>query len=189
MRTILVLLSLCVVSPTWAACPSYAPACSPAQVAVTFSPRGGTTQLIVQALQAAQQSLLVQAYGFTSAPIVKAVLDAHARGVEVLAILDKSNATDRYSAATLLSNAGIRTLIDAQHAIAHNKVMVIDHATILTGSFNFTKAAEEKNAENLVVITDAPALVQAYEQNIQQHAAHAKPYQRKGLRRHAGEHP
>jgi phosphatidylserine/phosphatidylglycerophosphate/cardiolipin synthase-like enzyme len=56
--------------------------------------------------------------------------------------------------------------------------MVIDSTTILTGSFNFTKAAEEKNAENLLVIKDAPELVNAYEANIQAHAAHAHPYRR-----------
>jgi len=93
----------------------------------------------------------------------------------VLAVLDKSNETEKYSAATFLVNAGIQTLIDAQHAIAHNQVMVIDSATLITGSFNFTKAAEEKHAENLLVITEAPELVKAYEQNIMAHAAHAHP--------------
>ena len=93
---------------------------------------------------AATQQILVQAYSFTSAPIAKALLEAHKRGVKILAVLDKSNETDKYSAATFLVNAGIQTLIDDQHAIAHNKVMVIDSATIITGSFNFTKAAEEK---------------------------------------------
>jgi hypothetical protein len=67
-------------------------------------------------------------------------------------------------------NAGIQPLIDDQHAIAPSKVMVIDSATILTGSFNFTKAAEEKHAENLLVIKDAPELVKEYEANIRLHA-------------------
>src|SRR2546430_13072224 len=101
----------------------------------------------------------MQAYSFTSAPIAKALVEAHKRGVKVLAVLDTSNETQKYSAATFLVNAGIQTLIDDQHAIAHNKVMVIDSATILTGSFNFTKAAEAKNAENLLVLTEAPALL------------------------------
>ena len=96
----------------------------------------------------------------------------------LLVVLDKSNQTDKYSAATFLINAGIQPLIDDRHAIAHSKVMVIDAATILTGSFNFTKAAEEKNAENLLVITNAPALVQRYEANIRLHAAHSRPYTR-----------
>jgi hypothetical protein len=123
--------------------------------------------------------VLVQAYSFTSAPIAKALVEVHKRGVKVLAVLDKSNETDKYSAATFLTNAGMPPLIDDQHAIAHNKVMVIDSATILTGSFNFTKAAEAKNAEHLLVLKDAPALVKAYEQNIYLHAAHAHSYTRR----------
>ena len=115
-------------------------------------------------MNAATQQILVQAYSFTSAPIAKALVDVHKREVKVLAVLDKANETDKYSAATFLVNAGIQTLIDDKHAIAHNKVMVIDSTTVITGSFNFTKAAEERNAENLLVIKEAPELVQAYTQ-------------------------
>jgi phosphatidylserine/phosphatidylglycerophosphate/cardiolipin synthase-like enzyme len=105
-------------------------------------------------------------------------VEAHKRGVKILAVLDKSQQTEKYSAATFLVNAGIQTLIDAQHAIAHNKVIVIDRATVITGSFNFTKAAEERNAENLLVIKEAPELIKTYEANIQAHAAHSHPYTR-----------
>jgi hypothetical protein len=68
-------------------------------------------------------------------------------------------------------------LIDDKHAIAHNKVMVIDGRTVLTGSFNFTKAAEEKNAENLLVIEDA-ALAKRYADNWADHAGHSRAYAR-----------
>src|SRR5437762_13586898 len=71
-----------------------------AHVAVHFSPHGGCTDAVVRELTAAQKQVLVQAYSFTSAPIAKALMDAHKRGVKVLAVLDKSNQTDRYSAAT-----------------------------------------------------------------------------------------
>jgi PLD-like domain/Metal binding domain of Ada len=151
---------------------------SSARVAVYFSPNGGATEAVVRELNAAQTQVLMQAYSFTSAPIAKALVEAHKRGVKILAVLDKSNETDKYSAATFLNNAGIQPLIDDKHAIAHAKVMVIDSATIITGSFNFTKAAEEKNAENLLVITEAPELVQAYEANIRLHAGHSHPYRR-----------
>jgi phosphatidylserine/phosphatidylglycerophosphate/cardiolipin synthase-like enzyme len=107
-----------------------------ARVAVYFSPNGGATNAVVREVNAATQQILMQAYGFTSAPIAKALVEAHKRGVQILAVLDKSNETDKYSAATFLANAGMQTLIDAQHAIAHSKVMVIDSATIITGSFN-----------------------------------------------------
>jgi phosphatidylserine/phosphatidylglycerophosphate/cardiolipin synthase-like enzyme len=151
---------------------------TPARIAVYFSPHGGATEAVVRALNAATTQIRVQAYSFTSVPIAKALVDAHKRGGTVRAVLDKSQQTEKYSAATFLVNAGIQPLIDDQHAIAHNKVMVIDSATVITGSFHFTKAAEEKNAENVLVITDAPELVQAYEANIQAHVAHAHPSMR-----------
>jgi phosphatidylserine/phosphatidylglycerophosphate/cardiolipin synthase-like enzyme len=175
---VLVLLAqLSAVSLCW---PSQAPAAevAPARVAVYFSPNGGATDAVVRAIGAAQTQILVQAYSFTSAPIAKALVDAHKRGVKVQAVLDKSNVTQNYSAATFLVNVGIPTLIDAEHAIAHSKVMVIDSTTIITGSFNFSKAAEEKNVENLLIITEAPALVTQYEANIQAHAKHSQPYTR-----------
>jgi phosphatidylserine/phosphatidylglycerophosphate/cardiolipin synthase-like enzyme len=84
-----------------------------------------------------------------TAPIAKALLDAHKRGVQVQVILDKSQRTEKYSSADFLANQGVPTLIDANHAIAHNKVIVIDGEIVLTGSFNFTKAPQEKNAENV----------------------------------------
>jgi phosphatidylserine/phosphatidylglycerophosphate/cardiolipin synthase-like enzyme len=116
-----------------------------------------------------------QAYSFTSAPIAKALLEAHKRGVRVEVILDQNNRTDKYSAADFLANQGVPTLIDANHAISHNKVMVIDGETVITGSFNFTKAAQEKNAENLLIIRDK-ALAAQYTQNWQAHAQHSQPY-------------
>jgi phosphatidylserine/phosphatidylglycerophosphate/cardiolipin synthase-like enzyme len=118
-------------------------------VTVCFTRGGNCTEAIVHALNNAKRTILVQAYSFTSAPIAKARLDAHTRGVQVQVILDKSQRTEKYSSADFLANQGVPTMIDAQHAISHNKVMIIDGETVLTGSFNFTKAAQEKNAENV----------------------------------------
>jgi phosphatidylserine/phosphatidylglycerophosphate/cardiolipin synthase-like enzyme len=120
--------------------------------------------------------ILVQAYSFTSAPIAKALVDAHKRGVSVEAILDKSQRTAKYTGATFLANNRIPVYIDAAHAIAHNKVMIIDKQTVVTGSFNFTKAAEEKNAENLLVIR-SKELAGYYLDNWQRHRQHLERYQ------------
>jgi phosphatidylserine/phosphatidylglycerophosphate/cardiolipin synthase-like enzyme len=135
----------------------------------------------VHALGDAKRTILVQAYSFTSAPIVKALLDAHKRGVQVLVILDKSQRSEKYSSADFLMNQGVPTLIDATHAIAHNKVMVIDGEVVLTGSFNFTKAAQEKNAENLLILRN-PALAAQYTQNWDTHRQHSQPYVGRGVR-------
>ncbi|TXH38218.1 MAG: hypothetical protein E6Q98_05230 [Rhodospirillaceae bacterium] len=99
----------------------------------------------------------------------------HRRGVDVKVILDKSQATAVYTGATYLQNAGVPVAIDYQVAIAHNKMMVIDSGTVITGSFNFTKAAQDKNAENLLVIRDVD-LARQYLANWQARAAVSKPY-------------
>ena len=112
----------------------------------------------------AQSTVLVQAYSFTSYKIAKALLDTHKRGVKLEVILDKSQKSDQYSSADFLANSGMSVKIDSEHAIAHNKVMVIDGETVITGSFNFTKAAEENNAENLLVIHDKK-LAERYTKN------------------------
>jgi phosphatidylserine/phosphatidylglycerophosphate/cardiolipin synthase-like enzyme len=133
---------------------------------------------VIEALNEAKQSVYVQAYSFTSAPIAKALVEAHKRGVKVQVILDQSQRTEKYSEADFTAHAGIPTFIDAQHAIAHNKVMVIDDETVVTGSFNFTKAAEEHNAENLLVIRSKELAVK-YLANWQAHAGHSEKYEGK----------
>ncbi len=149
----------------------------PQGVRVYFSPHGGATGAVVNALEAATNTVLVQAYSFTSAAIAKALVDAHRRGLNVQVLLDKSQRTERYSEADFLKNEGLQPLIDAEHAIAHNKIIIIDDYLVLTGSFNFTKAAEEHNAENLLVIND-PVLARQYADNWRAHAQHSEPYER-----------
>ena len=145
---------------------------------VCFSPNGGCTESIVKEITNAKSEILVQAYSFTSAPIAKALTDAFKRGVKVEAILDKSQRKERYTAATFLVNAGSPTFIDDKHAIAHNKIMIIDRETVITGSFNFTKAAEEKNAENLLIIKDKE-LAKVYIDNWNKHKDHSERYEGK----------
>jgi phosphatidylserine/phosphatidylglycerophosphate/cardiolipin synthase-like enzyme len=150
---------------------------TPQGVQVFFSPHGGATEAVVGALDHATNSVLVQAYSFTSAPIAKALVDASRRGVKVAVILDDSQRTEKYSEADFLNHSGISPFIDAQHSISHNKVMIIDDYLVLTGSFNFTKAAEEKNAENLLLIND-PALAAKYTSNWQAHEKHSETFER-----------
>jgi phosphatidylserine/phosphatidylglycerophosphate/cardiolipin synthase-like enzyme len=71
-------------------------------------------------------------------------------------------------------------MIDANHAIAHNKIIIIDGETILTGSFNFTNAAREKNAENVLMIRD-PTLAAQYTQNWDAHRQPSQAYVGRGV--------
>ena len=142
---------------------------------VYFSPRGGATTAIVQTIDKARSTVFVQAYPFTSEPIAQALVRAHRRGVDVHAILDRSQRTQKYTISDLLIRAGIRVLFDASHAIAHSKVIIIDNETVITGSFNFTKAAEVRNAENLLII-NSKELSTRYVDNWRNHQNHSTPF-------------
>lgn len=144
-------------------------------IRVYFTPGDSAEMAIVDQLVNAKESILVQAYSFTNPAIAAALADAQSRGVNVVILLDKSHRTQRYSAADFTAKSGITTLIDDRHAIAHNKIMIIDGRVVVTGSYNFTKAAEKSNAENLVII-ESGAVADKFHNNWQKHRKHSQPY-------------
>ena len=123
-------------------------------IQVRFSPRGQCTQFIQEAIAKAQKTVLVQAYTFTSQPIAEALMQAHRRGVNVRILIDRSQLTGKYTQINHLVTKGIWVAVDVVPGIAHNKVIIIDDCYVLTGSFNWTKAAETSNAENVLLIND-----------------------------------
>ena len=152
-----------------------APAPCPVILSVCFSPKGGCTDTIVQELDKAKGSILVQAYSFTSAPIAKALVAAPDRGSRVEIILAKSNLTAQYTSGPYVAKAGIPVKTDSAHDIAHNKIMIIDGEIVITGSFNFTKNAEDNNPENLLIIRDKD-LAAKYIENWKIHWEHSEVY-------------
>lgn len=143
---------------------------------VCFSPKEKCTDMIVEKIEKTRRSLLIQAYSFTSPAIAQAVAQAHKKGILVAIILDKSQESVKYSVADYLFNQGVPVWIDRTHAIAHNKIMIFDEDAVLTGSFNFTRAAQDRNAENIVILKDRD-LALRYADNWRSHAAHAVAYE------------
>ncbi|MDI1301981.1 MAG: phospholipase D family protein [bacterium] len=128
-----------------------------------FSPHGQSLPLVLKTIQSAQKEILVAGYTFTSKPVSVALLEAHKRGVSVSVVVDeKSNR--HFTAAQFLANAGVPVRTDSHYPIMHNKFIVVDGVTIETGSFNYSAAAANKNAENVLVIHGAPDLAGSYAQ-------------------------
>lgn len=148
-------------------------------VQVLFSPEQDIAGEIVQAIHQARKQILVQAFSFTHKDIANALLSAHKRGVEVQLIADReqSRRMER-DKVKLMAEAGIPTWTDSEHQSAHNKVMVIDVDTtdvvVITGSYNFTFAAQFNNAENLLLFRGNPKLARLYRDNWKHHLDHAK---------------
>lgn len=147
-------------------------ACTGAAWEVHFSPKGGSTDFLVQNINDANDSIYVQAYSFTSAPIADALIAKKKQGKTVVVVLDKSDVEGRGTQFGNLVRSGVPTYIDSKHAIAHNKIIIIDGKIVFTGSFNFTNAAENSNAENSIKLTD-PKLAKVYQDNWEIHKTHS----------------
>jgi phosphatidylserine/phosphatidylglycerophosphate/cardiolipin synthase-like enzyme len=143
-----------------------------------FTPGDDAAGLIVRAIDGARFQILVQAFSFTHAGISGALIRAERRGVEVKVIADAEQIDlIDHNVIPQLVEAGIPVFTDAEHAAAHNKVMVIDAGAkapvLITGSFNFTHAAQFRNAENLLVFRGNHELTRAYLDNWMRHLKHS----------------
>jgi phosphatidylserine/phosphatidylglycerophosphate/cardiolipin synthase-like enzyme len=141
-----------------------------------FSPNGGCEDAIIGFIGTAKSSVHILAYGFTEVPVANALIakKAGGHGMDVEVVLDKSDKTAKGSMANILKNGNVPVWIDSKHAIAHNKVIIVDDVAFETGSYNFTDSAEKKNAENCLIEQD-PTKAQVYEKNFQLHKAHSEP--------------
>jgi phosphatidylserine/phosphatidylglycerophosphate/cardiolipin synthase-like enzyme len=139
---------------------------------VRFSPNGGAEKQVVDTILSATQSIYVLSYSFTSDNIAKSLVHMNNSNLDVQVILDPSNKTGKGSDFSFLLKSGVPTYIDDKHAIAHNKVIIVDLRYILTGSFNFTSAAEKRNAENSLLL-DCPELAKIYLENWKLHKDHS----------------
>jgi len=157
---------------------AHRPAASQDGIDVFFSPDGGAAAAVVHNVAQAKKTLIIAAYSVTHKDIAKAIVDAHKRGISVTVLMDKTQAAGRYSSATFLHNAGVPVWIDATGGLMHHKFAVIDHATLLTGSFNWTTSGDEDNAENLLVIRDKGKLTKAFSDEFYKQIQNAKRYER-----------
>ncbi|MBR9984225.1 MAG: phospholipase D family protein [Wolbachia endosymbiont of Homalodisca vitripennis] len=143
---------------------------------VCFTPRGNCAEQITNAIDQAQKFILIQAYTFTSKPIAQSLIRAKKRGIDIKVILDESQTSSKHSVINELFEHKIPIWIDFKPAIAHSKVIIIDEQKIITGSFNFSDAAQQRNAENLLIITGDSPLVEQYVKNWKNRQSQSKHY-------------
>lgn len=161
-----------------------APANAPESQAVeiAFSPDGPAEALVLKVIHSAKSSIRLAGYTFTSPAIVRALVDAKRRGVDVAVVVDyKNNLIENRSntsrqALNLLVNAGIPTRMVSVYPIHHDKYIVVDGLHVETGSFNFTTAAARRNSENVVVLWNNPDAARQYIAHWQSRWGNGEPY-------------
>ncbi|MBA4118854.1 MAG: phospholipase D family protein [Candidatus Puniceispirillum sp.] len=129
-----------------------------------FTPGGQCQNKIVRAIDAAKSEILVMSYSFTARPIAEALINAQRRGIKVHVIADDGQRERERTQLSLLATQGVSITFDKTVAISHNKVMIIDGKTVVTGSYNWTNAAQFRNAENILFI-ESPELAKQYKKN------------------------
>jgi phospholipase D len=139
---------------------------SESKFSVCFTPpHNQCGSFIVSHIDQAKKSIYVQAYGFTHPDIINSLKEATKRNVNVEIILDSSNfSKKKLPLIRELEEVGIKIYKAKVSGIAHNKIMIIDEKKVLTGSFNFTKSADARNAENILIVRDR-RLVKKYLEN------------------------
>jgi phosphatidylserine/phosphatidylglycerophosphate/cardiolipin synthase-like enzyme len=150
-------------------------------VQIAFTPWDKAEGMIDDGIRRARHEILVQAFSFTSRTLANALKAAKRRGVDVQVIADREQAfSGEASRIPDLVRAGIPVVLEVRYQSAHNKVMVMDagsaDAAVVTGSYNWTYAAQNKNAENVLILRHNPDIANAYAANWRRHFADALPY-------------
>jgi phosphatidylserine/phosphatidylglycerophosphate/cardiolipin synthase-like enzyme len=148
------------------------------EIEVFFSPRGGASQAVASEIDKAEKEVLVATYAIDNTAIIESLIVAKKRGVSVKMIVDKGQEGQRYSQAEKLKKNGIETVTDDRHQLFHDKYVVIDGMTVITGSMNHTKSGESKNAENIVIIHDEE-VAKKFATDWNEHRQHARAFKRK----------
>lgn len=135
-----------------------------------FTPGDPIDAKLAALIDGARTEVLVHAFSFTNRRIARALTAAHARGVRVEMLADRGQTLELPgSAVPALARAGIPVWLDGNFAAAHNKVLLVDagapHATLVTGSYNFTAAAQLRNAENVLIVRHDAALAAQFRDN------------------------
>lgn len=131
------------------------------QVETYFSPDDGISARIVALIQNAQESINFMAFSFTSDEIAAAMLDRAQAGVTVSGIFEQSQYfSNTGTEFDNLRDAGLAIYLDGNSRNMHHKVIIIDGNIVITGSYNFSRSAEERNDENILIMHNAEIAAQ-----------------------------
>ncbi len=125
------------------------------QVENYFAPEDKVMDKIVAQLEKAQKSVQFMAFSFTDDRMGQVLRDKAKANLKVQGLFEKRGSDTQYSEYGILKEQKIDVLTDANKYVLHHKVIIIDEATVILGSFNFSKNADESNDENILIVHDA----------------------------------
>lgn len=134
------------------------------KIIIGFSPEGSAQKAIIDVIRSARSELRLAAYSFTSPVVVKELVAAKKRGVDVKIVVDEKGNKSKKSISAMntiqLAKIPIRT--NGRFSIFHDKFIIVDKRTVETGSFNYSDSANFRNSENVIAMYNMPEVAEVY---------------------------
>jgi len=136
------------------------------EIKILFSPKGGIAEEIIRQIDNAQEYIDIAIYSFTYEPIAGAIIRAKRRGVKIRILMDRRQAQGEHSVYQFLLHNDIETIQDRRSGYMHNNIAIMDGRILFTGSYNWSKSAEETNQENLLEFIDKEEIIKVYQERL-----------------------
>jgi len=138
-----------------------------------FSPDDHVLNTIYDLLSNANESIYFLAFSFTSNELGEIVRTKADAGLTIKGVMDQEQvASNTGTEFDPFRQAGLDVLIDGNDGQMHHKVFIVDGKIVVLGSYNFSKSAEEKNDENIIIVYNEQ-IADFYMQEFERVYAHA----------------
>ncbi len=165
-----------------------------ATVQAFFSPAGHGREAVVAEVKGARKRIQFLTFSLTDVETGDAMLERAKSGVKVAGIFDRWLAAGAYSLYNKFHDAKLEVRKDGNEALMHHKAMIIDDATVVTGSYNYSQNAEANNNEAFLIFRNAKGIAKAFSGEFEriQHASkvnHPPPHKSPDAEKKTGEGP
>ena len=120
-----------------------------------FSPGDSCLRRLGDLMRGCKATLDICVFTIADDRLTDAILECHARGVQVRVVSDNDKQHDSGSDIDRLRARGVQVRVDDAPSHMHHKFALFDGRVLANGSFNWTRSATRDNDENLVVSDDA----------------------------------
>ncbi len=149
-----------------------------AEIKIFFSPKGGIAEEIIKQIDSAESCIDIAMYSFTREPVAETIIRAKNRGVKIRILMDKGQTKGKYLMYQFLLDNNIAIIQDRHAGIIHNKIAIINGRILFTGSYNWSKSAEERNEENLLEFIDEEEIIEIYQGRLDYLWGHNAPLEK-----------
>jgi phosphatidylserine/phosphatidylglycerophosphate/cardiolipin synthase-like enzyme len=128
-----------------------------------FGPEDGIAREILEELKSARETIYFMAFSFTRDDMGNLIIEKHGKGKEVRGVFESMDSfrgqtsigyPDEHSKYWAMKEAGLNVRLDGNPDLMHHKVFILDNETVIMGSPNFSRKADQDNDENLLIIHD-----------------------------------